>query len=94
MKITREQVEHVAQLARLDLSPDKIELYANQMNDILGYMDKLAEVDTTDLPPTNHATATVNVFRKDEAKPSLETDEVLRNAPASDGRYIVVPRII
>jgi len=94
MKISRQEVEHVAALARLDLTPDRIELYAAQMNDILGYMDKLAELDTRGLPPTTHATARTNAFREDQVRPSLERDQALLNAPASDGEAIIVPRVI
>ncbi len=94
MKITRQEVEHVAALARLDLSPEMIDLYGSQMNDILGYMDKLNELDTEGVAPTSHATATVNAFRPDEIKPSLDHAEAMKNAPASDGQSIVVPRVI
>lgn len=94
MKITRPEVEHVAVLARLKLTPAQIDLFARHMNDTLGYMEKLGQLDTTGVPPTSHATATVNAFREDEVRPSLTASEVLANAPADDGQAILVPRVI
>ena len=94
MKISLPEVEHISALARLELSPQALELYGGQMNDILGYMEKLAELDTEGLEPTTHATATVNAFREDEVKPGLKREEALQNAPASDGQSIIVPRVI
>jgi len=94
MKITREEVEHVATLARLKLTPEQFDLFGEQMNDILLYMEKLAKLDTAGLPGTNHATATVNAFREDEVKPSLDREKALANAPASNGESIVVPKVI
>ncbi len=94
MKITREEVEHIAVLARLEMGPEEIEFYGGHMNDILAYMDKLAELDTEGVPPTSHATATVNAFREDEVKPWLSQDEALANAPESDGESIIVPKVI
>jgi len=94
MKISPKEVEHLAVLARLELSPTTLELYGGQMNDILGYMEKLAELDTEGLAPTTHATATTNAFREDEVKPSLAREEALQNAPASDGESIIVPKVI
>ncbi|MBW2618297.1 MAG: Asp-tRNA(Asn)/Glu-tRNA(Gln) amidotransferase subunit GatC [Deltaproteobacteria bacterium] len=94
MKISPKEVEHLAVLARLELSPPALELYGGQMNDILGYVEKLAELETEGLEPTTHATGAANAFREDEVKPSLAKEEALQNAPASDGESIIVPRVI
>lgn len=94
MGISSQEVEHVANLARLELSPEQIEIYAGHLNNILTYMAKLAEVNTEGLEPTYHAVGTVNAFREDEVKESLERDQALANAPASDRKNIIVPKVI
>jgi len=94
MKITREEVEHISELARLSFSEDELEVIANQLNDILGYIDKLNELDTTGIEPTTHAQELVNAFRMDEPEESLNVDDSLSNAPEREGGQFVVPRII
>jgi len=93
-KITREEVHHVARLARLEFSEKQEERLTVQMNSILGYMDKLNEVDTAGLPPMSHATGLRNVFREDTTGDSLKREHALDNAPADDGVNFVVPKII
>jgi aspartyl-tRNA(Asn)/glutamyl-tRNA(Gln) amidotransferase subunit C len=94
MKISREEVEHVAILARLRLSPEQVERLTGQLNDILAAMDKLRELDTTGVPPTSHALELTGAMREDQVRPSMERDRALANAPASDGQSFVVPRVI
>jgi len=93
-KITRDDVEHVAALAQL--SPDEAtkDRLLQQMSDILAYMDKLNELDTSGVEPTMHAMPMTNVFRDDEVRPSLEREQALKNAPKTDGEYFLVPRIL
>ena len=93
-KISREEVRHVAKLARLDLSEAEQERMTGQMNQILGYMDKLNELVTTGIEPTTHATQIENVFRPDETRGSLPREEALENAPENDGVNFVVPRVL
>jgi len=94
MKITRAQVERVAQLARLALSKDELHALTSEMDAILGYVDKLNELDTDHIVPTAHAVPMENAFRDDAAQPSLGTEKALQNAPkASDGCF-VVPKVI
>jgi aspartyl-tRNA(Asn)/glutamyl-tRNA(Gln) amidotransferase subunit C len=93
-KISREEVRHVATLARLDLAEDEEARMTEQMNQILGYMDKLNELDTRDIPATTHAMQRQNVFRPDEVRDSLDRDRALANAPESDGVCFIVPKII
>lgn len=94
MKITIETVEHVANLARLYLSEEEKKEMANTLSSILDYMDKLNELDTTDVPPTAHIIPLKNVFREDVVKESLPREEVLKNAPEKERGFFKVPRII
>ncbi|WP_245994311.1 Asp-tRNA(Asn)/Glu-tRNA(Gln) amidotransferase subunit GatC [Desulfosoma caldarium] len=93
-KITLEEVRHVAELARLRLSAEEELAMTQHLNMILEYMDKLHEVDTSQVPPTTHAIEQENVFRPDAVHPSLDRDRALSNAPQSDGANFVVPRVI
>jgi len=94
MKITREEVEHVARLARLALHNDELEALTGQMDAILGYVEQLNELNTDDILPTAHAVPMDNAFRPDLVKPSLEIDAVLSNAPDSDEGCFRVPKVI
>ncbi|MCF6097119.1 Asp-tRNA(Asn)/Glu-tRNA(Gln) amidotransferase subunit GatC [Thermovorax subterraneus] len=94
MKITIETVEHVANLARLYLSEEEKAEMANTLSSILDYMDKLNELDTTDVPPTAHIIPLKNVFREDVVKESLPREEALKNAPEKERGFFKVPRII
>jgi aspartyl-tRNA(Asn)/glutamyl-tRNA(Gln) amidotransferase subunit C len=93
-KITRQEVRHVALLARLELSEAEEERMTGQMNGILEYMDKLNELDTKDVAPTTHAIQLQNVFRPDLVQGSLDRKESLANAPGTDGVNFVVPKVI
>ncbi len=94
MKITREEVEHVALLARLQFSEDEIHRFTSQLNRILEYMDQLGRLDTTRVDPTFHAVSRANVFRSDHVQPSLDPAVSLSNAPEGDGTFFRVPKII
>jgi aspartyl-tRNA(Asn)/glutamyl-tRNA(Gln) amidotransferase subunit C len=94
MKITPEEISHVADLARLQLSSEEVEAMAGQLGDILSYVAKLNELDTDGITPMTHAISIVNAFRDDEVKPSLEREKTLSNGPRQDGESFVVPRII
>lgn len=94
MALTREEVLHVAQLARLSLGPEEVELFTRQLNDILTYIEKLQELDTHGVPPLAHVVPVANVFREDEVKVGLPRDLALENAPAPEEGSFVVPRII
>lgn len=93
-KISREEVRHVARLARLELAEAEEVRMTVQMNQILEYMDKLNELDTRNIPPTTHAIQLQNVFREDSAGPSIDRELALTNAPQSDGASFVVPKVI
>ncbi|MCC6490257.1 MAG: Asp-tRNA(Asn)/Glu-tRNA(Gln) amidotransferase subunit GatC [Candidatus Hydrogenedentes bacterium] len=93
-KITKADVEYVAGLAQLTLDEATKERLVGEMGDILGYMDKLNELDTTGIEPTMHVLEMTNVFREDEVTPSLPRETALMNAPKTDGEYFLVPRIL
>jgi aspartyl-tRNA(Asn)/glutamyl-tRNA(Gln) amidotransferase subunit C len=92
--ISREDVEHVARLARLALTPEELERMRAQLNAILVHIDALKAVNTDGVEPTAHAVPVVNVFREDEPRPPCPPDEMLRNAPDRAGQFFRVPRII
>jgi len=94
MKITKEEVEKVAHLARLNLSEEELETMTSQLDTILSYVVKLDELDTTGVPPMTHAFSEVNAFREDRVTDSLARDEALANGPCQNGEAFVVPRII
>ncbi|NPA49524.1 MAG: Asp-tRNA(Asn)/Glu-tRNA(Gln) amidotransferase subunit GatC [Thermodesulfobacteria bacterium] len=94
MSITKEEVIHVAHLARLEFSEEELERFAEQLADILSYVEKLGELDTSNVEPTYHALKLTNVFREDEVKESLPTEEALANAPERENGFFVVPKVI
>ena len=94
MKITMQEVEHVARLARLELTAEEKERMRAQLDSILSYIDKLNELDTTAVEPTSHVLPMTNVFREDEVTPSLAQEEILANAPERHDRFFRVPRIL
>jgi aspartyl-tRNA(Asn)/glutamyl-tRNA(Gln) amidotransferase subunit C len=92
--ISRADVEHVAMLARLALSPDEVEALTRELGVVLEHAEELATLDLDDVPPTAHPVALANVVRTDEVRPTLDRDEVLAQAPdTEDGRFRV-PRIL
>ena len=93
-KLTRAEVEQVALLARLNFTESEKELFTRQLNSILGYFEKLEELDTEKVEPTSHVSATHNVFRGDNMGRELEAKEALLNAPDGKNECFRVPRII
>ncbi len=94
MKITREEVEHVARLSRLALEETEIDTLTGQMDQLLDYVEKLNDLDTEGSVPTAHAVPMENAFRADEIKPSIGLERALQNAPQSEESCFVVPKII
>jgi len=94
MKISSEEVAKVARLSRLDLTQEKTAQYAAQLGDILGYMDKLAELDTADVEPMYTPVDQVSVMREDVVKKDYTREDILKNAPETDGAFFIVPRIV
>jgi aspartyl-tRNA(Asn)/glutamyl-tRNA(Gln) amidotransferase subunit C len=91
MAIDRDQLLHVAHLARLELREEEVEQLGAQLNDILAAVSKVSELDLTDVPPTSHPLDVVNVWGDDEPRPSLPVDDALRNAPEREGGFFKVP---
>ena len=87
-------VKYVAHLARLSLSPEEEQKISAQLGDILGYIEKLKEVDVSGVEPTAHAFPLVNVTRPDEVRPSLSHEDALRNAPTHANGLFIVPKIV
>jgi aspartyl-tRNA(Asn)/glutamyl-tRNA(Gln) amidotransferase subunit C len=87
-------IKYVAHLARLSLTPDEEQKLGAQLGGILGYIEKLKELDVTGVEPTAHAVPMVNVTRADEIHPSLPHDDALRNAPKQANGLFIVPKIV
>ena len=87
-------VKYVAHLARLHLTPEEEQKFGAQLGQVLGYIEKLQQLDVSQVEPTAHAMPLVNVTRPDEARPSLPHEDALRNAPAQANGLFVVPKIV
>ena len=94
MSITVKDVEHVARLARLELNEEEKQLFAGQMDAILGYVEKLKELPTNGIQPTSHAVPMENSFREDLVQPSIGIAGALANAPDKADSFYRVPRVI
>ena len=94
MEITRKEVEHVAQLARLALGDEEKEGLERHLSGILRYMEKLNEVDTSRVEPTSHVVPVKNVMREDRTMESMDREKVLSNAPDRTEEFFRVPKVI
>jgi aspartyl-tRNA(Asn)/glutamyl-tRNA(Gln) amidotransferase subunit C len=94
MAVPEIDVKYVAHLARLALTPEEEKKLADQLGHILEHIEKLKELDVTNVEPTAHAVPLVNVTRPDEVRPSLPHDEAMRNAPAQANGLFIVPKIV
>ena len=91
---TQIDIKYVAHLARLSLTDEEEQKLGAQLSSILGYVEKLKEVDVTGVEPTAHAFPLVNVTRPDEVRPSMYRDDALRNAPSQANGLFIVPKIV
>ncbi len=94
MKRTKEEVLHVATLARLNIDESLIDTFAVQLGDILEYMKTLDRLDTKDVPPTFHAVDKSNAFREDRTTNHLSREAAVSNAPDEEDGYFIVPKVI
>ena len=94
MSVTLNDVKHIAALARLKFTDTELNDFTHQLNEILSYVDKLNELDTSKVEPLSHPVEKNNVFRDDKLKPSVPTSEALKNAPEKDESFFKVPKVI
>lgn len=94
MKISEEEVKHIANLAKLNLSDDEVQKYSKDLGNIASFVEKLNEVDVTGVEPTAHILDIKNVFRKDEVCSVFGREEILKNAPSKEAGCISVPRVV
>lgn len=94
MKVTSETIEHVAELARLKLTPEEKKGLTHDMADIIEWVDRLNKLDTSGIEPMAHIMPVRNVFREDGAKPSYDREEILSNAPSRGDGCFKVPKIV
>jgi aspartyl-tRNA(Asn)/glutamyl-tRNA(Gln) amidotransferase subunit C len=94
MTLTIEAVEHIAQLARLQLSEEEIARYREQLSEILDYADRLRALDTTGIPPTSSVLPPRSALREDVSRPGLPTEDLLRNAPQAEDDQFRVPPVL
>lgn len=94
MKITKDQVEHVANLARLNLTEEEKEQMTKDMEAIIGFADQINSLDIADVKPTDHVIPINNVFREDVAAPSMDREKLLSNAPNQENGCFSVPKVM
>jgi aspartyl-tRNA(Asn)/glutamyl-tRNA(Gln) amidotransferase subunit C len=94
VKLSREEVQHIAELARLALSDEEVAMYQEQLSAILEHFEHLQELETEDIPPTASVLPLRSVMRADEARPPLERDRVLENAPETQNGCFKVPAVL
>lgn len=92
--INREEVKHIADLSMLNLSEEEITMYTTNMQDIVGFANQINELDTEGIEESAFALDTYNVFRKDEVRESFDRDELLKNAPSSNGEAYSLPSMM
>ena len=94
MAVTIKDVEHIAELAKLEFTDAEKEKFTHQMNQILEYMEQLNSLDTSNVEPLSHVIELSNVFRADEVKTNISTEDALKNAPAKNEQFFKVPKVI
>ena len=94
MKLSREEVLHIARLARLGLTEEDVDRFREQLSNILENFEALKQVDTTDVPPTAQSIPLQNVTKDDKVKPSLPQEQILANAPRKDGEFFRVKAVL
>jgi len=91
--VTKEDIEYVAKLAKLNLTEQEKEKFIPQLADIITFADKISELNTDNVQPTQHILETHNVFRKDEVVPSYKREDIIKNAPEKEAGCIIVPGV-
>ncbi|MFD2706873.1 Asp-tRNA(Asn)/Glu-tRNA(Gln) amidotransferase subunit GatC [Salibacterium lacus] len=93
-RISKDQVRHVAHLARLSITDEEVDTFTEQLDNIIEFAEQLNELDTDDVEPTTHVLDIHNVLRKDEKRPSLDREEALKNAPDQEDGQVKVPSVL
>lgn len=94
MAVTIKEVEHIAKLAKLKFTDAEVLKLQGELNNVLGYIDKLNELNLTGVEPLENVNESENIFREDEVKPGLTKDEALKNAPSKSENYFKVPKVL
>ena len=95
MKLSKDEIKHVAELARLELTDEEIEKYSEQLSDILGFMEKLSKVNTEGVEPVSQITGLKNTWRKDEIKPcGIKKEDLLKNVPERKDDFVKVKAVL
>lgn len=94
MSIDKKTIDYVAHLARIELTPQELERFSRQLQDILGFIDKLKELNTQEISPASHVLALTNVLREDLPAEGLTSEEALKNSPSRKGSFFSVPKVI
>ena len=94
MQVDSKLVSHLAHLSRLEVAPQKMDKLVNDMQELVGFVAQLNNLDTTGIEPLMHMGDTKNILREDKVIPSISREEALQNAPASDGVFLQVPKVI
>lgn len=94
MQISRQELEHVAKLARLNLTDEEKGKFTDEMAGIIEFVNKMNELDTINIQPTAHVIPINNIFREDIAEPSIDREKILQNAPLQKNGCVVVPKIV
>ena len=94
MSLTKEEVEHIANLARLDLTDEEKDLFGQQLSSILEHVAQLGDLDTADIPPTSSVLPTHSALRPDEPRPGLGLADLMRNAPDQEAEQFRVPPVL
>ena len=94
MSVTMKDVEHIAKLAKLEFTEEEKEKFTHQLNQILEYVEQMNKLDTSQVEPLSHVIELSNVFRTDEVKQSIPTEEALKNAPSKTDQFFKVPKVI
>jgi aspartyl-tRNA(Asn)/glutamyl-tRNA(Gln) amidotransferase subunit C len=94
MALSKETVEYVANLSRIELKPDELDKLSKQLESILGFIDKLSALDVKNIEPTSHILPVSNVLREDTPRTSLDIEKTLANAPQKEGRFFAVPKVV
>jgi len=94
MAVTKNDVKHIAKLAKLEIKENEINEFTSQLNQVLKYVDKLNELDTDNVKPLSHPVEAKNVFREDILKNSIPTEDALKNSASKTDKYFKVPKVI